>query len=215
MNDELQSIEANNVVGVLLAGGASRRFGGGDKCLRLLGQKTLLQRVADRANPQVGRLILNASGDADRFKDYDLEVVSDCIEGSFGPLVGILSGMEWARAHEPKAQWVASFATDAPFIPQDLIDQLLNAARQRQAKIVVARSNHRPQPVFPLWQVDLADDLRKAIVEEGMRKVMAWVERYDFVFVDFESDLTDPFFNINTEEDLTEAETFAQKDTDA
>ena len=112
---------ATNVVGVLLAGGQSRRAGGGDKCLRILAGETLLSRVIASARPQVSDLILNANGDPSRFDEYKLPVISDTVGKYAGPLAGILAGLEWVRERRPHAQWIVTFPTDAPFLPPDLV----------------------------------------------------------------------------------------------
>ncbi|MFC1672944.1 molybdenum cofactor guanylyltransferase MobA [Pseudomonadota bacterium] len=197
--------DKNSILGVLLAGGLSRRFGGDDKFLREIGGETLLQRVAARAAPQVGELILNAGGDAERFGDLGLPVVPDVVEGALGPLAGVLTGMAWAREHRPETQWIATFATDAPFLPEDLVIRLHAAAHEQGASIALASSDGRAHPVFGLWSVDLYDNLHAAVVDEGLRKVMAWCERHPLVQVDFTTDPYDPFFNINCEDDLAAA----------
>jgi molybdenum cofactor guanylyltransferase len=194
------------VVGVLLAGGMSRRMGGGDKCLRLLGGRTILERVMERVRPQVSDLIISANGDEKRFGLQNVCVVADVIEGSAGPLAGVLSAMEWAKENVPEASFIVSFATDAPFLPQNLVARLGDAVRQQGADMAFASSDGRNHPVFALWPVKLAPDLRKAMEKEGMRKVNLWTERYKNVPVDFEKDPVDPFFNINREEDLSAAE---------
>ncbi len=145
-----------DVAGVLLAGGLSRRMGGGDKALRTLGGETILARVIARARPQVGALALNANGDAARFKAYQLPVIADVIEGFAGPLAGVLTGMEWAARSAPECPWVASFATDAPFLPGDLIARLLRAVERDGADMACAASAGRHHPVFGLWPVRLA-----------------------------------------------------------
>lgn len=204
----------SEILGVLLAGGLSRRFGGGDKSLNVLAGRTLLARVAVRARPQVQALILNAGGDGARFASAGLEpmpaIVPDVVSGALGPLAGVLTGMAWARSHMRGARWVATFATDAPFLPLDLVARLRAAARQQQASIAIATSAGRVHPVFALWSMDLLDDLRTAVAAEGVRKVMAWVERHSVVEVDFDADPIDPFFNVNTPEDLARAEIFAE-----
>jgi len=212
MNENFQFKESGPIVGILLAGGQARRFGGGDKCLKILNGQSLLHRVIERAVPQVNTLILNAPGDGQRFGGIDLDLIEDCIEGGLGPLAGILTGMEWAKAYAPNAQWLASFATDAPFLPLDMVARLQDEAGQHHAKIAVARSNGRSHPVFALWRIDLALDLRISMVEQGMRKVMTWVESQDHVVVDFPVDPVDPFFNINTEHNLREAEDLLNKE---
>ncbi len=197
---------AQGIAGVLLAGGLSRRMGGGDKSLRTLGGRTILERIVATARPQVGPLVLNANGDPARFAAFGLPVAADVVDGYAGPLAGVLTGLEWARANAPGCAWVASFATDAPFIPGDLVAWLVAAVEREGADLACARSDGQEHPVFGLWPVRLADDLRRAMVEEDMRKVDAWTGRYRLAIADFATDPVDPFFNTNRPEDLEEAE---------
>ena len=193
------------VAGVLLAGGRARRMGGGDKCLRQLAGKTLLERVIARAAPQVGALVINANGDPARFAAFDLPVVADSVEGFAGPLAGVLSGLDWAAANAPECSWVATFATDAPFLPKDLVARL-GAAVDADADMACAASGGRAHPVFGLWPVRLRAALRRAMVEEGIRKVDVWTARYRLAEVGFATAPMDPFFNVNSPEDLAVAE---------
>ena len=196
------------IAGLLLAGGRSRRMGrlgGGDKCLMTLAGRTVLARVVERAAPQVERLVLNANGDAGRFGPIGLPVVPDGVGPGFGPLAGVLAGLDWAAEHMPEASHVASFATDTPFFPHDLVQRLATEAG-RGAELVCARSGGRIQPVFGLWPVGLREDLRRALVEEGVRKVDRWMARYRLAEVDFSVLPFDPFFNLNEPSDLTVAE---------
>jgi molybdopterin-guanine dinucleotide biosynthesis protein A len=195
-----------DVAGVLLAGGRARRMGGGDKCLRELAGQTLLARVIARAGPQVGPLVINANGDAARFAAFGLPVVPDSIEGFAGPLAGVLSGMDWATDNVPDCPWVATFATDAPFFPEDLVARL-RAATER-ADMACAASGGRAHPVFGLWPVRLRDELRRAMTEEDIRKVDIWTARYRLAQVEFAAHPIDPFFNVNSPADLAEAEDF-------
>ena len=194
-----------SVVGVLLAGGQSRRMGGGDKNLRLLGGRPILDRVIERLQPQVGRLILNANGDPGRFARTGLPVVPDSVEGFVGPLAGVLAGLDWAAANVPSAMWIVTAATDAPFLPADLVARLV-VATEEGAELVCAASHGQPHPVIGLWAVRLREDLRRAVVEEGLRKVDAWTARHRLAVVDFPAFPVDPFFNINSPEDLAAAE---------
>lgn len=196
-----------DTVGVLLAGGLARRMGGGDKPLRTLGGKPILDHVVARARPQVQDLLLNVNGDPARFAAYGLPTAVDVIDGHAGPLAGILTGMEWARKTHPGATWLASFATDAPFFPETLVRRLHQAVVDGEAEMACAQSGDRTHPVFALWPVSLADDLRAAMTQEDMRKIDAWTARYRIVHVDFPTDPFDPFFNINKPENLAEAET--------
>lgn len=197
----------SSVCGLLLAGGQSRRMGGGDKCLKRLGGQTVLARILHIVRPQVGPLVLNANGDGARFADYDLPVASDVVDGFAGPLAGVLTGLEWALANAPECQWLASFACDAPFAPRDLVSRFLAAVAKENADMACATSAGRDQPVFGLWPVRLADDLRAALVEEDIRKVDVWTARYRLARADWPTQPVDPFFNVNRPDDLDAAET--------
>jgi molybdopterin-guanine dinucleotide biosynthesis protein A len=191
--------------GVLLAGGQSRRMGGGDKTLRLLGGKPILAHVIARAKPQVDALVLNANGDPQRFASFGLPVIADEVTGFVGPLAGVLAGLDWTAKHLPEAELVASFATDAPFLPRDLVRRLAVALEEGGFDLACAQSNGQSHPVFGLWQVSLRDDLRAALAG-GLRKVDRWTARYKLVEVEFLAEPVDPFFNANRPEDLAEAE---------
>lgn len=195
----------SRVVGVLLAGGQSRRMGGGDKGFRLLGGVPILGRVIDRFRPQVGRLVINANGDPARFATTGLPVVADTVEDFPGPLAGVLAGLDWAAGNVPHALWIATVATDAPFIPRDLVTRMI-VATEEGAELVCAASHGRTHPVIGLWATRLRNDLRRAVVEEGIRKVDIWTARHRLAVVDFAVDPVDPFFNVNTPEDLAAAE---------
>ena len=192
-------------VGLLLAGGQSRRMGGGDKTLRLIGGISLLDRAIARLRPQVEALVLNANGDPARFAGFGLPVVADSVPDFAGPLAGVLAGLDWAAAHHPDCAFVVSVATDAPFFPQDLVARLIEGLDEGLADLACAASGGREHPVFGLWPVRLRDELRRAVVEEGVRKVDRWTGRYKLATVSFADRPIDPFFNANRPEDLAAA----------
>ena len=206
-----------NILGLLLAGGLSRRMGGGDKALRLLGGYPLLERVIDRMRPQVSALILNANGDPARFAGFGLPVVADSIPDFAGPLAGILAGLDWTAEHRPDCPLVASVATDAPFLPEDLVSRLLSGMEAEGAELACAASGGQAHPVIGLWPVRLRDELRRALVEEGVRKVDVWTGRYQLAAVPFPDHVVgagpgiDPFFNANRPEDLEHAEALLRR----
>lgn len=203
--------QTRGIVGVLLAGGLARRMGGGDKCLQQLGGKSLLAHSIQNAQTQVSPLIINAAGDPSRFDDFGLPVVADVIDGFAGPLAGVLTGMQWAKENTPEAKWIVTFPTDAPFFPADLVARLLAVVADQNAEISCARSGDRTHPVFALWSVNLTDDLRRAMIEENMRKIDRWTARHNTVHVDWPVKPFDPFFNINRPEDLAHAEQISSK----
>jgi molybdenum cofactor guanylyltransferase len=195
------------IAGVVLAGGLARRMGGGDKGLRLVAGRPILDWVIERARPQVAALCLNANGDPARLRRFGLPIVPDGVADFPGPLAGVLAGLDWAASTMPEASHVASFATDAPFLPRDLVARL--AAALDGADLACAASDGRDHPVFGLWPVALRHDLRRAMVEEGVRKVDLWTGRYVLRRVEFPCDPVDPFFNANAPEDLVAAERLA------
>ena len=204
----------NDICGLLLAGGQSRRMGGGDKCLLELGGRSLLHHMIDAAVSQVEPMVLNTNSDPSLFADYDLPLSPDTVGGQVGPLAGVLTGLEWATRYAPDCQWVASFACDAPFVPGDLVARLRQAIEDEGADMACARSGERHHPVFALWPVRLAGALREAVVEEGLRKVDDWTARYAQARVDFPVEPADPFFNINRPEDLAIAESLLARRLD-
>jgi molybdopterin-guanine dinucleotide biosynthesis protein A len=191
---------------VLLAGGLSRRMGGGDKCLRRLGGSSILARVIGRLQPQARRLVINANGDPARFAAFGLPVAPDAVADFPGPLAGVLTGMMWARDHAPNVADIVTVPTDGPFVPRDLVARLVAARDEAGADLVQAASGGQAHPVVGLWPVRLADELRRALVEESVRKVDVWTARHRLVTVAFATDPVDPFFNANRPEDLAEAE---------
>jgi molybdopterin-guanine dinucleotide biosynthesis protein A len=194
------------LVGLLLAGGQSRRMGGGDKALRLLGGIPLLARVIERLRSQVDTLVLNANGDPGRFATFGLPVVPDSVPDFAGPLAGVLAGLDWSAAHRPDCSFVVSVATDAPFLPTDLAARFIDAVERDAGDLACAGSGGRSHPVFGLWPVQLRNDLRRAVVEEGIRKVDEWTARHRLVTVSFAIDPIDPFFNANRPDDFATAE---------
>jgi len=199
------------VCGLLLAGGQSRRMGGGDKCLQILSGQTLLARILDIARPQVGPLVLNANGAPARFSEYGVPVAPDVVDGFAGPLAGVLAGLDWAAEAAPESVWLATFACDAPFFPHNLVIRLWAETEEAGANLACAQSRGRDHPVFGLWPLGLRDALRQALVEDDIRKVDIFTARYDLVQVEF-PDLAsprgpvDPFFNANRPDDLAAAE---------
>jgi molybdenum cofactor guanylyltransferase len=199
------------VVGVLLAGGLARRMGGGDKPLRMIAGRSLLELVIERMRPQLSALVLNANGDPERFAAYGLPVVADSVADNPGPLAGVLAGLDWTAAHRPDCPLVVSVATDAPFLPGDLVARLARAMAAEGADLACAASGGQVHPVIGLWPVRLRDALRGALVTEGIRKVDVWTARYRLATVEFPTTPTDPFFNANRPEDLEQAAALLEK----
>jgi len=211
---ELPQNSAVRIPCVLLAGGLARRMGGGDKPMRMIGGRTILERVIARLKPQCGALILNANGDPARFAAFGLPVVADSVADFPGPLAGVLAGLDWVAANRPDAAWMLSAAGDCPFLPRDLVARLTVARAAEAAELAVASSGGQSHPVIGLWKVALRDELRHALVVEDIRRIDRFTARYRLATVTWPTSPLDPFFNANTAEDLTEAERLAVQDGD-
>ncbi len=199
-----------DIPGIILAGGLSRRMGGGDKGLLMLGETSIIERVIDKISPQVGSLAININGDSSRFPDYKIPIIPDSIKGYLGPLSGILAGMEWAFKNGNR--YIATVAADTPFLPDDLIKRLHAMVKSKNLNIGIAASRILSgddvfiHPTFGIWEVALKDDLRDALANDT-RKIMFWAKKFklDYYYFDTSDKLSDPFFNINTPDDLEEA----------
>ncbi|MEO0750253.1 MAG: molybdenum cofactor guanylyltransferase MobA [Pseudomonadota bacterium] len=193
-------------LGVILAGGQATRMGGGDKGLRLLGDVTILTHVIARLDPQVAGMALNANGASARFEAFRLPVLPDSIKGFAGPLAGVLAGLDWAAAQG--ADSIVTVAADTPFFPCDLVPRLQMAGEGMTHPLVLARTPDGRHPTFGLWPVALREDLRTAL-EDGLRKVVMWTDQHAGRTALFDEP-GEPFFNVNTPEDLAHAQTLLE-----
>jgi molybdopterin-guanine dinucleotide biosynthesis protein A len=208
---DLASLPHPATLGLVLAGGLARRMGGGDKALIAIGGVAILDRVLGLLRPACGEIILNANGDPARFARYGLPVIPDSVPDFAGPLAGILAGLDWAAAKRPDLAWVVSVPGDCPFLPPDLVMRLHEARQQAGLSLACARSGDWRHPVVALWPVALREDLRHALVAEGLRKIEVWTARHGVAIADWPAKPVDPFFNVNTPEDAAEAERLARR----
>ncbi len=198
-----------DTLAVVLAGGLARRMGGGDKPLRTLAGRPLLDHLLGRLSSQVPEVILNANGDPSRFAGYGLPVVADTLPDHPGPLAGILAALEWAAEHRPSLRWLVSAPGDSPFIPRDLVARLHAVREDAALPLACARSAGQAHPPIGLWPVALRHDLRAALTA-GERKIDRWTGRHGCAHADWPADPIDPFFNANAPGDLAEAERLLQ-----
>jgi molybdopterin-guanine dinucleotide biosynthesis protein A len=189
-------------VAIILAGGQASRMGGGDKALRPLAGQPLLGHVLARLAPQVAPVALSANGDPARFAAWGLPVLADTVPGFPGPLAGVLAGLRWAAGQGAADALVVP--TDTPFLPPDLLARL--AAGRGTAAIACAASAGRAHPVIALWPTSLADPLEAALLagERRMHDVMGRLGLAEIAFPPCPEG--DPFANLNTPDDLAEAE---------
>jgi molybdopterin-guanine dinucleotide biosynthesis protein A len=197
------------VCGIILAGGLARRMGGGDKPLKTIAGKPILAHVIERLQPQCARLVLNANGDPARFASFGLPVVADDVPDFAGPLAGILAGLSWIAANVPDCECAISVAADTPFIPRDLVARLRAARLNEACDIAVAASGGRTHPVIALWPIALRTELRRALTQEGERKIDRFTARYPVAEVSWPKEPYDPFFNVNEAGDIEAAEAIA------
>ncbi len=198
-------------LGLVLAGGLARRMGGGDKIMLTIGGVRILDRVLERMRPQCSDLILNANGDPARFAATGLAVVPDNVPDFVGPLAGVLAGLDWAAEHAPSVSDMVSVPGDCPFLPRDLVARL-HAARVAEGKpLACARSGDWRHPVVGLWPVALRDDLRHALIKEGLRKIEVWTQSHGVALAAWPDTPVDPFFNVNTPQDAAAAESIATR----
>ena len=193
-------------LGVILAGGRATRMGGGDKGLHALGPAKIIDHVIARLSPQCAGLALSANGDPTRFDEFGLPVLPDSIPGYPGPLAGILAGMDWAS--RMGAETIVTAAADTPFFPTDLVARLIKQKGPQGLCLAASPDQDgvvRRHPTFGLWPVALRHDLRAAL-HQGVRKIMAWSDLHDAGQALFLSEGVDPFFNINTPEDMNTAQ---------
>jgi molybdopterin-guanine dinucleotide biosynthesis protein A len=188
-------------------------MGGGDKGLLPLGDATLLDNVIGRLGPQCSELAINANGDPARFARFGLPVLVDPMADFPGPLAGVLAGLDWAA--EIGAEAIVTAAADTPFLPDDLVARLTEEAAEKGVPIALAASAdeagvQRRHPTFGLWPTGLREDLRAAL-SGGLRKIVLWTDRHGAATVPFPTASFDPFFNVNTPEDMARAERLLAK----
>ncbi len=203
--------ERPRTVGLVLAGGLARRMGGGDKALIRIGGVPILDRVLAVLRGTCDPIILNANGDPARFARYGLPVIADSVPDFAGPLAGILAGLDWAAAHAPGTEWVVSVPGDCPFLPANLVDRLHAARVEAGTPLACARSGDWRHPVVGLWRVDLRDDLRHALTVEDLRKIEIWTARHGVAIASWPDQPIDPFFNVNTPDDVATADRVAKQ----
>jgi molybdopterin-guanine dinucleotide biosynthesis protein A len=206
--------EFPQTLGLVLAGGLARRMGGGDKALLTVGGRTILERVLARLRPACTELLLNANGDPARFSGFGLPVVVDSVPDFAGPLAGILAGLDWAAEHAPDVAYVVSTPGDCPFLPADIVTRLHAARHSMNLPLACARSGEWRHPVVGLWRVDLREDLRKALLDEGLHKIEIWTARHGVAIAGWPTEPVDPFFNVNTPDDAATADRIAEQHAD-
>jgi molybdopterin-guanine dinucleotide biosynthesis protein A len=211
----MAEVQVPPTLGLVLAGGLARRMGGGDKALIEIGGVSILDRVLAVLSAQCVGIIISANGDPGRFADTGCPVIPDNVPDYPGPLAGILAGLDWLAAQDNDVEWIVSVPGDCPFLPDDMVERLHQARRKMGTGVPLAcaRSGEWRHPTVGLWPLALRQDLRKALVEEGLRKIEVWTGRHSIAIADWPDQPIDPFFNVNTPEDAARAERIALQHT--
>ena len=200
----------NNILGAILAGGQSKRMGK-DKLFLEVNNKKLIEHTIDKVKKYLKEVIIITNQDNEFFSKNNLITVKDCIEGQLGPLVGILTAMKWAKENLTKCSWIATFPCDTPFFPESIIKIFIEESKKKESLIFCANSHGRRHNIFGLWSLDLYDKLKDDLINKEIRKVQDWTEKNKIKNLEFEFKDYDPFFNINTKEDLEFAEKLSKK----
>ena len=200
----------HNILGVILAGGKSKRMGK-DKLFLKLNNKVLIEYTIDKVKKYLGQVIIITNHSNEFFNKNNLITVKDCIDGQLGPLVGILTAMKWAKDQSNKYSWVATFPCDTPFFPESIIKNFIKEAEKKESLILSASSHGRKHNIFGLWSLDLYDKLKDDLINKKIRKVQEWTEKNKIKNLEFKFKDYDPFFNINTKEDLEFAKKLSLK----
>ena len=200
----------HNILGAILAGGKSKRMGK-DKLFLKLNDITLIDHTIQKVKKYLKEPIIITNQKNDFFVKNNLITVKDCIDGQLGPLVGILTSMKWAKENSNKYSWVATFPCDTPFFPDSVIENFIKESKKKESLILCASSHGRKHNIFGLWSLDLYDKLKNDLVNNNVRKVEDWTKKNKIKNLEFKFKDYDPFFNINTAEDLNFAKDLSLK----
>ena len=193
----------NNILGIILAGGKSSRFGE-DKSIAKLGDKTLLDHTINKIEKEFTEILVISNNKEFNFKNNKIHVVEDCIEGQLGPLVGILTAMKWVKKNNKNYKWIASFPCDTPFFDMKFISELKTKIKETSKKLIFLNSDKKRHNIFGLWSVDLIKTLEEDI-KNGLRKVELWADKIGCENINISEEKFDRFLNINTKKDLEKA----------
>ena len=203
-------MDEHNILAAILAGGKSKRMGK-DKLFLNINEKPIIEYTIDKVKKYFNEIIIVTNQENSFFKENNLITVKDCLEGQLGPLVGILSAMEWAKNNLEKCNWIATFPCDTPFFPEDVIKSFINESKKNESLLLCASSHGRKHNIFGLWSIELYERLKNDLIKNKIRKVQDWTEKNNIKKLEFNFENYDPFYNINTLEDLEFSKKIAQK----
>ena len=195
----------NNILATILAGGKSTRFGT-DKCLVKLGEKSLLEHTISKIKKNFSEILIVSNNKSLQIKENNINIIGDCLPGQLGPLAGVLSEMKWVKKNKKKYDWIATFPCDTPFFDDQIFDHLLKKSENKISNLFFFKSGEKRHNIFGLWSIDLLDTLENDLIKNNFRKVEDWANKIGVKTINIKFDKFDPFLNINTKEDLTEAQ---------
>ena len=195
-------INKSKTIIVILAGGQSRRFGGGYKTLYTFNKMSILDRIIQNFKKLEVEIVLNANSNEDQFLKTGLHLIKDELENFQGPLAGICSSMKWVLENRKNIEWIFTSPSDTPFLNKNLVNKFLSTNYNNKTNIIIAQTFNKTHPVIGFWHISLIKSLEEFLAKDN-RKIMHWVERQNYEILNFEN--KNNFFNINTQADLEEA----------
>tara|TARA_B100000287_G_scaffold240412_1_gene225987 strand:- start:686 stop:1297 length:612 start_codon:yes stop_codon:yes gene_type:complete len=193
----------NNILGIILAGGKSSRFGE-DKSTVKLGNKTLLDHIVNKIENEFNEILVISNNKELSFQNKKIQVIEDCIKGQLGPLVGILTAMKWVKENKKDYRWVASFPCDTPFFDINLTNKLKLKTNNTSKKLIFLNSEKKRHNIFGAWSIDLAEILENDL-KKNFRKVEIWADKIGYESININIEKFDKFLNINTKKDFEKA----------
>ncbi|MDA8866745.1 molybdenum cofactor guanylyltransferase [Candidatus Pelagibacter sp.] len=195
-------MEHNNILGTVLAGGKSQRFGE-DKSQVKLGDKLLIDYILTEIIDEFNEVLV-VSNNPINFKESEKISLIQDFKKDLGPLGGVLTAMKWVKDNKKDYQWISTFPTDTPFFKNQILKDFLNKINIEEGKLFFIKSNNTRHNIFGLWSIDLMDKLEEDL-NKGERKVEVWANSIGVKNINMKFENKDPFFNINTKEDLKKA----------
>jgi len=194
---------SNKMIALIMIGGQSKRMGGVNKSFIEFNNKKIFDKILERIKPQIENIIVNCNDEEEKLKKYKIPIIKDIKKGYLGPLAGIHSAMNWITNNHSDIKWLITLPGDTPFIPQNLISSFKNKISPK-SKIILVQSNFKTHPIIGAWHISLLSSLNSQL-DKGLRKIMTWAKLYPIDYINYPTESYDPFFNINTKEDIIKA----------
>jgi molybdopterin-guanine dinucleotide biosynthesis protein A len=194
----------DNVLGVILAGGRSSRFGS-NKADARLGNKTLLEHTIAKVEKNFSEVLIVSNEESIKTIKKNIFLVKDFVKGQLGPLIGVLSAMKWIEKNNKKYKWIVTFPCDTPFFDDAIIEKLKNCSISGDYLLFFINSKKKRHNIFGLWSLKLIDILEEDIRSNNFRKVDLWADKIGVKNVEVNTEEFDKFLNINTLDDFEEA----------